>query len=162
MYLPQNSVNEDIAINRENAVNRQIASNENEQQEETQQTAEEEKPQKTLNVKLPKDEVDIIELDAPPGVNVSQEESATIEVAEKELSSEEKAEGILKEAANFRASKQYIKALDEYQKVLTETTDINIKASAYDGIASLYAINKRYGTALTYAIKAYIFYHYRY
>lgn len=161
MYLPKNTLKEEVSANREGTVNRQIGSNVNIPRTNQQIISEEKNPKKTLNVKLPNysDEVDIVELDAPPGVNVSKDEDTpSLEVKEKELSSSEKAELYLKEGTKYRASKQYIKALDEYQRVLNLDADKMYNASAYDGIASLYAINKRYGSALSYAIKAYNMY----
>lgn len=167
-YLPDNSINSSFSnqtdnINKPAEVkvipeeNTNVEENRANQEENdnSNQGTEENTTKKSLNVTLPKtgDEEDFMETDTPDGTNTSnvkQEENTAIE-----LNPEEKAIAILKDADKYRTAKQYIKALDEYQKIPPITSDKNIIASSYDGIASLYAINKRYGTALSYAIKAY-------
>ena len=161
MYLPKDTVAQDVSNQRAETVNRQLISKAATPQDENETAAQEEnQTKKTVKYKLPTDAdgMDIVEIDAPPGVDVSKDEKTEIVETKNELSPEENAESYLKKAGDFRASQQYIKALDEYQKVLNLTSDKQITASAYDGIASLYAINKRHGSALTYAIKAYNLY----
>ena len=72
-----------------------------------------------------------------------------------ELTPEEKAEKAFLTAQKYRRDKQYVKALEEYQKIPSITNDTVTVARSYEEIATIYAIVKRYGTALSYAQKAY-------
>ena len=109
---------------------------------------------------------DLEEIDAPPGVNegavnIEGTEAAKANAeagdskAEVELSPEQKAEAALIAGNKYRNDKQYVKALEEYQKVYNITQNKDLVASSYEGIATVYASNKRYGTALSFATKAY-------
>ena len=62
---------------------------------------------------------------------------------------------IFLDAEKLKKDKQYVKAIEEYQKISTVTNDTNTVAKSYEEIATIYAIVKRYGTALSYAQKAY-------
>lgn len=72
-----------------------------------------------------------------------------------ELTPEEKAEKAFYTAQKYKQEKQYVKALEEYQKIPTITSDNQTVARSYEEIATIYAIVKRYGTALSFAQKAY-------
>ena len=72
-----------------------------------------------------------------------------------EPTAEEKAMKIFLDAEKLKKDKQYVKAIEEYQKISTVTNDTNTVAKSYEEIATIYAIVKRYGTALSYAQKAY-------
>ena len=72
-----------------------------------------------------------------------------------ELTPEEKAEKIFITAQKYRKDRQFVKALEEYQKIPTITNDTATVARSYEEIATIYAIVKRYGTALSFAQKAY-------
>ena len=72
-----------------------------------------------------------------------------------ELTPEEKAEKIFITAQKYRKDRQFAKALEEYQKIPTITNDTATVARSYEEIATIYAIVKRYGTALSFAQKAY-------
>ena len=61
----------------------------------------------------------------------------------------------LENALKYKNSKEYTKALDEYTNVLKNTSDNDVKAICYQEISYIYAINKRYGTELSYAQQAY-------
>ena len=61
----------------------------------------------------------------------------------------------LEQAKQYFNDTQYVKALGEYDKALNETNDMKVKASCYEQIATIYAIMKRYGSALAFAQKAY-------
>ena len=74
---------------------------------------------------------------------------------EPELTPEEKAEKAFFTAQKYKKDKQYVKALEEYNKIAEITNDTAIIARSYEEIATVYAIVKRYGTALSYAQKAY-------
>ncbi len=62
---------------------------------------------------------------------------------------------VLDSAKNMVAEKKYADAISEYEKAADMTNDNYIKAECYEQIANLYGIVKRYGTALSYAQKAY-------
>ncbi len=68
---------------------------------------------------------------------------------------EEQVLKIFVEAGKLKKDKQYVKAIEEYQKISTITQDTDTIAKSYEEIAAIYAIVKRYGTALSYAQKAY-------
>lgn len=101
------------------------------------------------------------EIKAPSGVGLEPiEEPDTIEqVSEKksepELSPQEKAEEALMMGDKMRKANNLSSAFKEYQKVPDLTNDKELVASSYEGIATLYAMNKKYGTALNYASRAY-------
>ena len=68
---------------------------------------------------------------------------------------EEQVLKIFVDAGKLKKDKQYVKAIEEYQKISTITQDTDTIAKSYEEIAAIYAIVKRYGTALSYAQKAY-------
>ena len=73
----------------------------------------------------------------------------------KELSSEEEIELMFLTAQKYTNEKQYVKALEEYNNIKEKTSDTALVARCYENMAGIYAIVKRYGTALSYAQKAY-------
>lgn len=94
--------------------------------------------------------------DIEPLENINSE-NASEPVSEKivELTPQEKADKIFAEAQKYKDEKQYVKALEEYKKIPTVTTNVKTIAKSYEEAATIYAIVKRYGTALAYAQKAY-------
>lgn len=72
-----------------------------------------------------------------------------------ELTPEEKAEKTFLTAQKYKRDRQFVKALQEYQKIPAITNDTSMVARSYEEIATIYAIVKKYGTALSYAQKAY-------
>lgn len=102
----------------------------------------------------------IEEIQAPEGVDyeeteVSKDKSKNKSEKSVELSSEDKAKLALYNGQSKFINKQYTEALQEFQSAVQLTNDSNITASAYEGISHVYAANKKYGTALTFATKAY-------
>lgn len=59
------------------------------------------------------------------------------------------------DAQKLKDEKQYVKALEEYKSILGKNIDSNTNARCYEEMAGIYSIVKRYGTALSYAQKAY-------
>ena len=59
------------------------------------------------------------------------------------------------DAQKLKDEKQYVKALEEYKSILEKNIDSNTNARCYEEMAGIYSIVKRYGTALSYAQKAY-------
>ena len=98
----------------------------------------------------------IEEIDAPPG---AVEESAPAEMINEnqrsQLSPEELALKSIINARKYFNSGNLTSSLEEYKKAIDLTNDTEIQAEAYEGISLLYAKNKKYGTALSFATKAY-------
>ena len=114
---------------------------------------------KTLNVSFPKpsesESLENIE-DLPKEAEVANSsDGEAVQAVAAEPTAEEKAMKIFLDAEKLKKDKQYVKAIEEYQKISTITNDTNTVAKSYEEIATIYAIVKRYGTALSYAQKAY-------
>lgn len=62
---------------------------------------------------------------------------------------------IIAEADNYYDEKQFVKAISEYQKAYKVALDNEDKALCYENISTIYAIMKKYGTALAFAQKSY-------
>lgn len=73
---------------------------------------------------------------------VVREESSPLEVA-------------LNKAKDAKDNRQFTVAVTEYQKAISLSEDDRLKAQCYEEIAIIYAKSKRYGSALSYAQKAY-------
>lgn len=124
------------------------------------QQSEEKASKKELNIKLPKygDEKEVLENieDLPAEAQAENNKSASYtEEKTEELTPKKQAERIFSTAQTYKENKQYVKAIEEFQKALSTTDDVNMKAKCLEEIATVYAIVKRYGTALSFAQKAY-------
>ena len=62
---------------------------------------------------------------------------------------------VFERAQKYMVEKQYVKSLEEFQKASLLAEDNSSKAACYEEIANIYGIVKRYGTALSFAQKAY-------
>lgn len=58
-------------------------------------------------------------------------------------------------AKQLKDEKKLVKAVEEYQKALNLAENSKQKAECYEEISTIYAVTKKYGTALSYAQKAY-------
>ena len=118
---------------------------------------ESDKPKKTLNITLPKyyNESDLPEIKAPEGTNISDiklPETETLETAQSDNSTNteiETPDSVLSKARNLRNNRNYTDALIELQKIQNMTNDKSVIADSYQEIATIYAINRKYGTALS-------------
>ena len=130
--------------------------------EESKEEQDNKSTEKELNVKLPKygDESEKLENieELPTEAKEANETSALNEEKSVELTPEEKAEQTLSQGVKYKNNKQYVKAVEEFQKIPSITNDKAINAKSLEEIATIYAIVKRYGTALSYAQKAYNLY----
>jgi len=115
---------------------------------------------KGLNITLPSynEAPEFVEIEAPKGE--SADISADNNNEEKdnkpaELTKEEKIAKAMEAGKKYKSNKQYVAALEEFNSVASLTNDKRIIADSYEEIASIYAVSKRYGTALSFAIKAY-------
>lgn len=150
-YLPEsqdeaNSADINRAIEMRN--NRSITQN-------TEESQEEQTDKKEFNVDL-QSSVNVPE-EARPSAPAQPEELEKIEPVEESsnnLSAEQQLELRFLTAQKYKDEKQYVKALEEYQSIAAAANS-NTKARCYEEIANVYGIVKRYGTALSYAQKAY-------
>lgn len=157
-YLPDSSEKNVVKQAQIDEINKP-AQEEVVQEENSEEVAEN---QNTLDIKLPyptKEEVNReADLDTPPVVVAPQPAVATEAVESinnQELTPEEQVEKIFVNAYKLRSEKQFVKALEEYKKIPEIISDSNLVARSYEETATIYAIVKRYGTALSYAQKAY-------
>ncbi len=156
-YLPDSD--NDMQNVRNADVNKVMDMHGRQNQEETQQVQEPETEQETqnqnndFNVDLSRDvtpqpaEVKptepiepIEEVSAAP----IQETSAVSEIDMKFIN-----------AQKLKDEKQYVKAIEEYKSIAEQNTAPQVTSRCYEEIANIYGIMKRYGTALSYAQKAY-------
>lgn len=70
-------------------------------------------------------------------------------------SSDKNFEEIVANAKQLKEDKQLVQAAAEYQKAVNLAETSKQKADCYEEIATIYAIAKKYGTALSFAQKAY-------
>ena len=94
------------------------------------------------------------EIDAPPGA-VSEDIPANIQTSTTDLTNDERALRCIINGQKYKASSDYTNAMDEFQKVAELTDNNELKAMSFEAIAEIYAHQRRFGTALTFASKAY-------
>lgn len=70
------------------------------------------------------------------------------------LSPEEKAFKAILRAQAYKQEKSYNQAIEEYKAVSTLTNDKDLVAKSYEEISTIYAIARKYGSALSYAQRA--------
>lgn len=129
--------NENNTANINTDVEHHVSFVEEEQQKESQ-------PAKTTNNQT------ITEPLAPINENNNVEESKPTS-----LTKAQETELMFLDAQKLKDEKQYVKALEEYKSILGKNIDSNTNARCYEEMAGIYSIVKRYGTALSYAQKAY-------
>ncbi len=161
-YLPNSENNIRSAnieeINRPSVTDEEKNEEKNESKVEEDKTAEEQPSKKTLNIKLPQPNDDIEIIEPPVGVNpdlTAPVSSAETETKNAELTTEQKIAETFYLANKYKTNGQYEKALGEYRKIAVLTDDKNNIAASYEGIASIYGVQHKYGTALSYATRAY-------
>lgn len=64
-------------------------------------------------------------------------------------------QNLLEKARELKSNKNYSEAIEEYNKIITSSDDAKLKAICYEEAAIIYALNKRYGSALSNAQRAY-------
>ena len=162
-YLPDSSENSRIAAqnNIEQTESSFQSSDEDAAESQEENDNKQEENSKNLKVSLPApDKITEIE-DQSEATKVENELSSietelpNTEEKQQELSPEEQAEQILIQGDKYKKDKQYVKALEEYNKIFSITKDTYYVAKSCEEIATIYAIVKRYGTALSFAQKAY-------
>ncbi len=76
-------------------------------------------------------------------------------INEKDLQSVDTIDNPLVEADNLFINKDYKAALEKYKEIADSTNETLVKTMCYEKIANINAILKHYGSALSYAQKAY-------
>lgn len=161
-YLPDSSQNSKIET--QNNIELSNSSFQNKQENASdlkEENVDSSNDSKSLNITLPSpDKISEIEentssLSTENELSSIETENLSKEENTQELSPEEQAEQILAQGAKYKQEKQYVKALEEYNKISSITKDSYYVARSYEEIATIYAIVKRYGTALSFAQKAY-------
>jgi len=85
----------------------------------------------------------------------SLSEFETTEDDTDEIQPESSQDDIFEKAINLRANKKYESAVYEYEQAANSSDDPEYKAKCYEEIAKTYASIKRYGSALSFAQKAF-------
>ena len=157
-YLPdQTASNDRESLQQINRISSGDVSENSENNEDSSVEEAENKPaKKTLNITLPhyNEAPELIEIEAPKGTG-SEISDESKEEKKVELTKEEKITKALEAGKKYKAEKQYIAALEEFNSITNLTNDKVIISNSYEEIAKIYAISKRYGSALSFAEKAY-------
>ena len=82
------------------------------------------------------------------------EEAAEVN-QEEAVSESTSTESMIARANTLRREKDYVRAIDLYNRAAESTDDTLMKAQCYENMSTVYAIMKRYGSALSFAQKAY-------
>lgn len=163
-YIPMADNDATVSRNSIENINKPASNSEDSAEDESTENAKD----KSLDVNLTPDIVEKTKTEtskedkvAEPLENITDLPSETVSANTSdvtkpvELTPEEKAEKAFIRAQKYRKDRQFVKALEEYQQIPTITNDTVTVAHSYEEIATIYAIVKRYGTALSYAQKAY-------
>ena len=154
-YLPEKE-DRNLRVNVENINNPSNISTTSEEEQDSSVKEEDQSVSKeksgTLLAKSDND-MDFETIDAPNGIN--EENTENINNDDSELTQAEKAELAIFYGQKYLREKKYTKSLTEFQKVENLVEEKELLAMSYEGIAQLYAINRKYGSAMTYATKAF-------
>ena len=164
-FIPDTENASDTIVSRNNSINTPVENRVSEEQtaavetnNQIEQKAETKEAPQRKELLRPSAEEALENLDNLPqeaaAENVS-EITADSSATSAEPSDEEKILKVFAEAGKLKKEKQYVRAIEEYKNISTITNDVNTIAKSYEEIATIYAIVKRYGTALSYAQKAY-------
>lgn len=164
-FIPDTENASDTIVSRNNSINTPVENRVSEEQtaavetnNQIEQKAETKEAPQRKELLRPSAEEALENLDNLPqeaaAENVS-EITADSSATSAEPSDEEKILKVFAEAGKLKKEKQYVRAIEEYKNISTITNDVNTIAKSYEEIATIYAIVKRYGTALLYAQKAY-------
>ena len=157
--MENNQPQKQAAVDINNVMNTMPRPNDSEEQNQEEQPAEQQyEPQRNrgLNVDI-QSSVNATEELKPIDDNEALPAQAVEPVQEnnQSLSAEQQLELQFLSARKNKDEKQYVKALEEYKAIAENSTDANVKARCYEEMADVYGIVKRYGTALSYAQRAY-------
>jgi tetratricopeptide (TPR) repeat protein len=146
-YLPSEDMQ---AKNQENEV--VLPTEENNSQSEEKETEVDENSSENVKADLNKDKVD--------QPDEAKQEAKALEPLEPidgndSVQEVETPESVMQLAIQHKNEKQYTKAIMEFKKAASMYDKNDQRATCYAEISDIYAISKRYGTALSYAQQAY-------
>lgn len=105
---------------------------------------------KSLKIIEPDKKETITQPEIIPLENISENENT-----EEVQTQVETFDSVLSNARQLTTEKKLVNALSEYKKAISLTQSSTEKALCYEEISTIYALAKKYGTALSYAQKAY-------
>lgn len=158
-YLPENADadrNADISKVMEQRNSKSVEQTQNsEEQPETQE--EQSNNQNGLNVDLSKDIApeSVEKKQAEEPLEVIQENIQETPAPSQNTNAVSELDMKFINAQKYKEEKQYVKAIEEYKSILEQNSEPQVTARCYEEIANIYGVVKRYGTALSYAQKAY-------
>ena len=152
-YLPQNTEEDYISslIKEENKQAESVSKDATD----TSETNEEEQ------IEISDEDIDepVTKIQAKPKQDIANIEPLEI-ISDNEITSGENIsaktpETPISKARALKSDKQYSSAIVEYENIIRTTSDPNLKATCYEEVATIYGIQRRYGSALSAAQKAY-------
>ena len=144
-YLPANDSNKTITDTTASMVKE---SNEEEAKEDSEEEANIDEHE--IENSEQKEEASFKEQNLTPLESISDEKLGVNEIEQ-----ERSLDDVLNKAKEYTQENRASNAISEYQKAIKLTDDSKIKAQCYEEIALIYANQKRYGSALSVAQKAY-------
>lgn len=152
-YLPEESSNMP-SINSEIVLPTDNEENTNNTEPQDAEISQEEAPvQKKINQAKPIEDILPSQNEVPPLENFSETDSINME--QNLTTVQETYDSVFESAEKLKNNTQLVKAIEDYKKALTLAESNKQKAMCYEAISNIYAITKKYGTALSYAQKAY-------
>lgn len=109
------------------------------------------------------DEISEEDIDAPP-TNIEPKKIEPLEpISEEEIVEntnsvaveDKNFDTVLNRAREYKKNKQYSESISEFKMALDSTNDEKLKAVCYEEMAVVYAMSKRYGSAMSAAQRAY-------
>lgn len=88
-------------------------------------------------------------------IDGASENAAAVEDGERKLAQDEELELQFYNIEKYVKNSQFDRALAEYNAILKDAPNVDITARCYEEMAKIYGVTKRYGTAISYAQKAY-------
>ena len=158
VYDSENSQVENvIQDNESNTKDENEVENETIQKEQDEEDIRKEKERQILD-EIEKRKMEEIENERLENINTTEaglKSNETTALEQKDLTIEEQYNEIFSEASKLYKEKQYVRALEEYQKAANMVTDKELQAKCYEQMSVIYATVKKYGTALAFAQKSF-------
>lgn len=135
-YLPETELNKLPQVSEKNIPSDESAeeNSDDEQDDEDEENSEEESVTQQVEP--------IVEATSTPAIEPAESVEETFETK-------------FEKAKQLKTEEQYLKAIESFNNVSEQTDDSILKSNCYEEIADCYAILKRYGSALSFAQKAY-------
>jgi len=159
-YMPSHVVEQaDGDISQTQNINSPAHTEQQETAEEEDDSYDEQKHKKGHIDFMPKEsdydtEVELDEVPVPKGAKEDKIVQVPNSETNSNLSDSELALQYIIRGFNYKASKDFTNALTEYQKAAEMAEEDELKAMCYEAIAEIYAHQRRFGTALSFAAKA--------